>query len=113
MPDKFRRLTFSQAELKQALEAQPTAAAKRLPAGDITGISSVREGNEFSFEVQVFDFGKQKEGKVEIDESAAMEALAVHCRANGVPLPRDSKKSLRVVDQKRCLDIFMGQAMEV
>jgi hypothetical protein len=113
MPDEFRRLTFSQAELKEALEAPPTAAAKKISSGDITGVRSVRTGNDFSFEIMVFDFSKQKERLIEIDEAAAMEALAEHCRGNDVPLPRDSRKALRVVDQKLCLDIFMGQATEV
>lgn len=113
MPDEFRRLTFSQAELKQALEADPAGAVNKVPGGDITVVDTLRSGSDFTFEITFFDYSNQKERKVEIGEDAVMEALAAHCRASAVPLPRDSRKALRVIDQKLCLDIFMGQGTEV
>jgi hypothetical protein len=101
MPDEFHCLTFSQAELKQALEADPAGALNKTPGGDITVVD------------MVFDCSIQNERKIEIGEDPAMEALAAHCQANAVPLPRESRKALRVNDQKLCLDICMGQGTEV
>ncbi len=91
MPDEFRRLTFSQAEFKQALEADPAGAVNKVPGGDITVVDTVRSGSDFTFEITLFDYSTQKERKVEIGEDAAMEALAAHCQANSVPLPRVSR----------------------
>ena len=111
MPDEFRRLTFSNAELKEAVRDNPDHEEKNIPSGDVTHVISVRPGENFLLEVTSFDFAKHKESKIRIDEDEALAAVVTYCGARGIPLPRASRKALRVVDQKFCLDVVVGEAV--
>ena len=111
MPDEFRRLTFSNAELKDAVRDNPERKDKKMPRGDVTDVTSVRSEASFLFEVTYFDFAKHKERKVRIDEDEALAAVLSHCKARGIPLPRASQKVLRVIDQRFCLDVLVGDAV--
>ena len=111
MPDEFRRLRFSNAELKEAVRENPERKVKKTPSGDVTDVTSLRSGSDFLFEVTYFDFSKHKEKKFRIDEDEALAAVINHCKARSIPLPRAARKVLRVIDQKFCLDILMGEAV--
>ena len=111
MPDEFRRLTFSNVELKEAVGDNPDRQAKTMPSGDVTDITSVRSGAGFEFEVTYFDFAKHKESMIRIDEDEALAAIINYCKAQGIPLPRPSRKVLRVIDGKFCLDVLVGDAV--
>ena len=111
MPDEFRRLTFSNAELKDAVRDNPERKEENVPSGDVTNVHSVRQGEDFLFEVTYFDFAKHKEVQIRIDEDEALAAVIHFCLARGIPLPRASRKMLRVIDQKFCLDVVIGEAV--
>ena len=111
MPDEFRRLTFSHAELKDAVRDNPERKEENVPRGDVTDVIPVRSGEDFLFEVTYFDFAKHRESKIRIDEDEALAAVIHLCIARGIPLPRASRKVLRVIDQKFCLDVLVGDAV--
>jgi hypothetical protein len=111
MPNEFRRLTFSNAELKEAVLDNPDRKEKNIPSGDVTDVISVRPGHNFLFEVTYFDFATHKESTIRIDENEALDAVITYCRARSIPLPRASRKALRVIDQKLCLDVLVGESV--
>jgi hypothetical protein len=111
MPDEFRRLTFSNAELKDAVHDNPDRKEKNVPTGDVTDVTSVRPKDNFLFEITYFDFAKHKERKIRIDEDEALAAVITYCKARGIPLPRASRKVIRVINQKFCLDALLGDAV--
>ena len=110
MPNEFRRLTFHGTELKQAIQDSPERPVRTQPSGDITAITPVQERDDHFYDVMFFDMSKQKEKKVRIPEEVALTALIDLCVAGKIPLPRESQKMLRLVEQRLCLDIFMGEA---
>jgi hypothetical protein len=110
MPDEFRRLTFSQAEIKQAITTFPESSVKKLPKGDVTSVAPLRKGNAYFFELTFFDYSSPKESRIEINEGEALSMIIHYCGGGDVPLPRASRKEPRVVDQMLCVDIFMGEA---
>ena len=111
MPNEARRLSFSNAELKEAVRDNPDRKEKNVPSGDVTDIISVRPGHTLLFEVTYFDFATHKESTIRIDENEALDAVITYCRARSIPLPRASRKALRVIDQKLCLDVLVGEAV--
>ena len=113
MPDEFRRLTFSSAELKDALHDNSECQTQKIPSGDVTDVTSVRSEAGFLFELTIFDFAKHKEKKIQIDEDEVLATIINQCKSLGIPLPRASRKVLRVIDQKLCLDVLIGEAVTV
>ena len=111
MPDEFHRLMFSNAELKEAVRDNPERTAKKMPSGDVTDVTSQRSEAGFLFELTYFDFTRHKENKIRIDEDEALATVIGYCKARGIPLPRASRKVLRVIDRKFCLDVLMGNAV--
>jgi len=109
MPDEFRRVTFKNNETRDAIKAGPVQAVPKVPVGDITSVSSLRKDNSDLVEFVFFDFDKKKNGSVQVDESVVKLAIIEFCLSMKIPLPRQSEKTLRIVDDKVCLDIFMGE----
>ncbi|OHC73249.1 MAG: hypothetical protein A3G18_07115 [Rhodospirillales bacterium RIFCSPLOWO2_12_FULL_58_28] len=108
MTKEFRRITFSKKTLRKAVDGCSAATGDSIPGGDIVSISSAREGADFRFELELFDYVGKKNRKFRLSEADALEALIQYCLANKVALPRNSRKSVRLIDGNLAMDIFMG-----
>lgn len=107
MAREFRRITFSNAELRVAIENYPRLNGINLPKGDITTITSKNRENRFFYELSVFDFQNQKSDQVDIAEDDAKSLLIEHCIAASIVLPRSARKETRDVENKLCLELFI------
>ena len=109
MPTEFRRLTFQMTELREAIRDTPQNPVDPR-SGDISSITTVRDGREFQYELNFFNVSRQKQTDIHLSEEDAEAAMVNYCLSNSIPLPREAEKSARLVDQHLCLDIFIGEA---
>lgn len=108
MTKEFRRITFSKKTLRKAIDSYLATTGNAIPVGDIVSIKSAREGANFRFELELFDYADKKNRKSQLPEPEIFEALIQYCIANKVVLPKDSRKSIRLIDGNLSMDIFMG-----
>ncbi len=113
MPDEFRRLSFTGPELQRAVNAASKSPDSMLPDGEVVGIESKQRNESHWFEVTIVDDISQKESIKQVRRDAALFSIIDHCLGVGIPLPRVARKTLRVVDGRLCLDIAVGEPVEV
>ena len=103
---EYRRITFSNAELREALESCPGKKVDKIPPGHIVSVSSIRKSDRMLFVLNIFDYRKQKPSTFEIAPEDVQTALISHCVSSNIPLPRNSDKTVRSVGDNLCLDII-------
>ena len=107
MAKEFRRITFSKAEMRSALEFGAANSGAKPPRGDVVSVKSSRSENAFFYELGIYDYAKQKEDTLPLPEVQALEALLNHSIETGIPLPRAARKEVRKIDGLLCLDMFI------
>ncbi len=112
MPTEYRRLKFTGAELRDALQAQSGTKKSRLPAGDIVALLAARRNNRFEIDLEIIELSSRKTRKAGIPEDVVKSAMIEFCIREGIPLPRGAEKTLRIVDDRICLDVEIGEAMQ-
>jgi hypothetical protein len=112
MPTEYRRLKFTGAELRDALQAQSGTKKSRLPAGDIVALLAARRNNRFEIDLEIIELSSRKTRKAGIPEDVVKSAMIEFCIREGIPLPRGAEKTLRIVDDRICLDVDIGEAMQ-
>ena len=112
MPTEYRRLKFTGAELRDALQAQSGTKKSRLPAGDIVALLAARRNNRFEIDLEIIELSSRKPRKAGIPEDVVKSAMIEFCIREGIPLPRGAEKTLRIVDDRICLDVDIGEAMQ-
>jgi len=112
MPTEYRRLKFTGAELRDPLETEAGTKKKRLPAGDIVALSAARRNNRFGIDLKVVELSSRKARTTGIPEDVVKSAVIEFCIRERIPLPRNAEKTLRIVDNRICLDVDIGEVME-
>lgn len=113
MPMEHRRVVFSRAELRAALDTlRGRLRRAALPEGDIVSLLPVHKRGQYFVAFNVRDHANDRNRMVEIAEDDVQEALVEHCVRIRTPLPRKSMKSLRVIDDTVCIDISIGELGE-
>jgi len=104
---EFRRITFTNVELRSALEIYLARNNDSVPNGDISSIKPTRKSNDFFYELTLFDLAKQKGKSLLVEQRDSVEALIEYCIESGIALPRAARKETRDVDNQLCLEIFL------
>ena len=112
MPMEIRRVVFTHAELRDALENFPKFGGSVLPAGEITAILPRRKDNDYFIEFSILDYSSDKNHTFEASEEDVVSALIEHCIRIKTPLPKKAEKELRIIDNSICLDITIGELGE-
>ena len=107
MATEFRRITFSQQELRGALDKSSIKSLTRVPPGDIVAVNSARKNSGIIYEFDLFDFKKKKSQSLAIAEKDAHELLVELCIRSHIVLPKIANKSVRAVDSRLCLDMVI------
>lgn len=105
MAREFRRITFSNSELKDALSHCRKEFESRFRSSDVVLIASVRKNQKILLELELYDFSKEKSSRLEIDEGVVRDCLLGYCRTQNIPLPRVAEKDLRIIESKVCIDM--------
>lgn len=111
MPDEIRRLHFSNLELYRALLEHSIRRHRTLPSGRILKVSTQAVPRP-GFAVLIDDELRHENEVVHFDLATIAAALIAYCRSRSVPLPRNARKSLRVVDNRICLDLSTTHDLE-
>ena len=107
MAKEFRRITFSKTEMRDALAFNAAGSGAKLPPGDVVSVKSSRTGNDFFYELGLFDYTKQIEATLKMPEEQALDALLNHSIESGIPLPKAARKEVREIDGLLCLAMFI------
>jgi len=110
VPGEFRRLTFHYRELPAALESCGDELVERLSKGSVAGIESKSIEDRFHYEFEIFDASKGETSHAVVPEDDIHSALVDYCLSHQIPMPRESIKSIRLVNGQLCLDVLIGDA---
>ena len=105
MPREFRRITFTNSELKAALLRCGNGFEKKLHSSEIVSIATLKNDRDFLLVMELFDFSKEKDSRLEIDEGVARELLLDYCQIQKIVLPQCDEKELRLIERKVCIDM--------
>lgn len=105
MPREFRRISFTNSELKAALSRCGNGFEKKIRSSEIMSTAALRTGRESLLVMELFDFSKEKNSRLEVEEEVARECLLDYCQTQRIPLPHDAEKELRLIESKVCIDM--------
>lgn len=105
MPREFRRITFSNLELKEALSHFRAEFEKKIGSSDIVSTTTLRKNQKHLLKLELFDFSKEKNSRLEIDEGVVKDCLLGYCQTKKIPLSRVAEKDLRLIEGKVCIDM--------
>ncbi|MEX2009836.1 MAG: hypothetical protein WEC41_06540 [Dongiaceae bacterium] len=107
MPTEYRRLVFPNRELRQALAAHGGDQVE-LPAGDIIAIAIVEDGQQI-VRATFLDAANNSTFTADFIAEYIAAALIRHCIEHRVPMPKKSRKSLRLMGDNLSLDIVIRE----
>jgi hypothetical protein len=104
VPTELRRIVFTNDELRQALDAHLMhQQAKNMPMGLVT--SARLNADQTKVVLGIYDRRNDENHTIEIGANHVAAALLRYCFSNGVPLPKDAKKSITTSGDNVALDI--------
>jgi hypothetical protein len=109
MPTEFRRIVFTNAELRQALDASRDPVRVPVPEGQLQSVKFVDETREnLIVSIHVMDCEADRVERRSLPASFVAAALIKHCMAIRVPLPRGAQKSLVISGDNIALELRSG-----
>jgi hypothetical protein len=110
MPIEFRQITFTNHELRAALDDFFLRRNSPLPPGAILGVRW--DGSEHEHVIVEIRAAQQSE-HVTVANRDAGAALLRYCFLNKIPLPRASQKSLAISGKNLVLELRSGSTNSV
>ena len=108
MPTEFRRVVFPNQELRQALSEYDAPEGEPMPAGDIVAVSIVEKPAE-TVQITLLDTTQNVTFTADFTASHIAAALIRYCITHKVPIPKHSRKSLRLMGDNLALDIVVRE----
>ena len=105
MPREFRRITFSNSELKDALSGCREGFEDNIRSSDVVATVPFRKDDKHLLELALFDFSKETKSRLEIDENIVRDCLPDYCQSQSIPLPKSAETALRLIDSNVCIDM--------
>ena len=107
MPSEMRIIVFSPEEVLEAIEGFDAHADKRLFRGKAIDCH-VRKNPKVHAVLEVERAGGEEMDTVDLNASQLAAALISYCRERRIPLPRNAKKELDVIDDQLVLRLEVG-----
>lgn len=108
MPTEYRRVVFTNQELMQALMAYQSEADQPVPAGDIIAVN-ILESPASTVRITLLDTIEGATFTADFAASHIAAALIRFCIEHKVPIPKNSRKSLRLMADNIALDIVLRE----
>lgn len=108
MPTEYRRMVFPNRELRQALTQYGGEGRDPFPPGDIISVSLPKGGGD-TVQVTVLDTARNVTFTADFPVAQIAAALIRYCIENKVPIPKKSRKSLRLMGDNLALDIVIRE----
>jgi hypothetical protein len=103
MPIEMRRIVFSNDELRQALDAYLLSIGQSLPVGYLQG---VRFGEDHSqVLLTIYDRRREQTHEAKVDAAHVAAGLMKFCFSNGIPIPKQARKSISMAGDGLALDV--------
>lgn len=106
MPTEYRRVVFPNHELRQALLDYHADGEQDMPPGDIVAVA-ILDSPANTVRVTLLDTAANATYTADFSASHIAAALIHFCSRNQVPIPRHSRKSLRLMGDNMSLDIVV------
>lgn len=110
MPTEARRIIFSNAELRAALDRHLAATGSGLPAGAITQVWAAEAPHD-GVKINVRTYERGTVETLEFPPTQVGSALIGHCVANQIPLPRSFAKALVITGDNIALEITNASSL--
>ena len=104
MPTEIRRLVFSNDELVEALRAYSESSNEKIPEGKVRTCTVV-DDRKTAVTLEIENRFTQEVYQVNLRHEFVGAALLGFCFDSGIPVPRDSEKSLQVSGDNIALTI--------
>jgi hypothetical protein len=108
MPTEFRRVVFPNQELRQALSEYEAQGNEPVPAGEVVAVAILDKPAEM-VRITLLDTTQNATFTADFPASYIAAALIHFCIEHKVPIPRNSRKSLRLMGDNLALDIVVRE----
>lgn len=108
MPTEYRRVVFPNQELRQALVNYAGESGEAFPDGEIISVA-IPEDSGDTIQVTVLDTARGATFSKNFRTAHVAAALIKFCIDNKVPIPKNSRKSLRLMGDNLALDIIIRE----
>ncbi len=107
MPSEHRQIVFGKNELNEAISAYRESQGDDLPEGRVTACS-VDAHKRIAVMIAFLKDGESKPTVAEIPASTVAAALISYCMGKGIPIPRQSHKTVQQLGDNIALVIRVG-----
>ena len=107
MPTELRRITFTNAELRIALDEYFALKKTPLPLGVILKVRLENAAHVLS--IQMAGATDNDEAALVLTPEQVAAALLRYCKSTGIPVPKKASKSLAMSGDNLALDIRSGE----
>ncbi len=107
MPSEHRQIVFGKSELNEAISAYRESHGDGIPDGRVTACS-VDAKKRIAVMIAFLKDGEDKPTVAEISASAVAAALIAYCMGKGIPIPRQSHKSVQQLGDNIALVVRVG-----
>lgn len=108
MPTEFRRVVFPNHELRQALAEYESQDADGIPPGDVVAVALLETPAD-TVRITLLNTAENATFTADFSASHIAAALIRFCITHAVPIPRHSRKSLRLMGDNLALDIVVRE----
>jgi hypothetical protein len=108
MPTEYRRVVFPNHELRQALAVYHGDDEQPIPPGEIVAVA-ILDSPANTVRITLLDTAQSATFTADFSASHIAAALIRYCIDNRVPIPKDSRKSLRLMGDNLALDIVVRE----
>ena len=108
MPTEYRRVVFPNQELRQALAAYETEEEHAVPPGEIVAVA-IPDSPAGMVRITLLDTTENATYSADFAATHIAAALIRNCIDNRVPIPKNSRKSLRLMGDNLALDIVIRE----
>ncbi len=107
LPSEHRQIVFGKNELNAAIAAHRECHDDSIPEGRVTACS-VDAHKRVAVLIAFLKDGEQKPSVVEVSASTVAAALISYCMEKGIPIPRQSHKTVQQLGDNIALVIRVG-----
>ena len=109
MPTEFRRITFSNQELREAIVLYNSKSIEKLPEGEILHCEVLNEDKVY-VRIVIQTHISENEKIIKLEPTYVGAILINYCKIKSIPLPKCSEKSLQITGDNIALQINVGVA---
>ena len=109
MPIEYRKLVFSEEELKQSITDFSSSKDTPVPKGELVTVE-LNEESELFVRLE-YETATKDVTEISLSRDQLAAALISYCSKRRIPVPRSAQKNLKVEKGKICLFVHVPEAL--